>query len=165
LLLAFVTGVRLRESPTGAWRRPVAIMRRILVLSLLGAGLAACGQASVDDARRAGEAARAAAADANARVADLEASVGHIEDVVTRLQTSTRGMAADVERGEKADLRRHRRLLEATDRLWKSVGRLRDSLQAADEDAAAAASRAADLARDLAVLTKRFDYHLKHSGR
>jgi hypothetical protein len=133
----------------------------LLLMMVLGA----CGQASVDDARRAGQAARDAAAEANARVADLEATMAHLEDVVARLQDSANSIANDVEGAERAEVRRHERVLKIADRLWKSIGRLRESVVAADRHATTASDRAASLARDVAVLTKRFDYHLKHSGR
>jgi hypothetical protein len=81
------------------------------------------------------------------------------------LQDSANSIASEVERAERAEVRRHERVLKISDRLWKSVGRLRESVDAADEHAGTASERAASLARDVAVLTKRFDYHLKHSGR
>jgi chromosome segregation ATPase len=132
------------------------------VSALLVMALGACGQASVDDARRAGQAAQDAAAEANARVADLEATTTHLEDVVARLQDSANSIASDLEGTDRAEARRHERVLKIADRLWKSVGRLREAV---DENATTASERASSLARDIAVLTKRFDYHLKHSGR
>ena len=148
------------------------IIARTAVSLLLIVTLGACGQASVDDARRAGQAARDAAAEANARVADLEATVAHLQDVALRLRSSTRGLASDLKQTERAELRRHRGVMDLSKRLRKSIGQLKDSVRAADDHAAAASQRArraaasaSELARDLAVLTKRFDYHLKHSGR
>ncbi|MGH2695194.1 MAG: hypothetical protein ACRDJJ_10340 [Actinomycetota bacterium] len=65
------------------------------------------------------------------------------------------------------------RLRRTTQRLQGSVSALRSSLRAAEEDAGgalddagAALSRVEQVARDLSVLTERYDYHLKryHGG-
>ncbi|HVF52894.1 MAG TPA: hypothetical protein VNC78_04720 [Actinomycetota bacterium] len=54
-----------------------------------------------------------------------------------------------------------RKLSDATDRLEQAMRRLESALAGAEADAAGALERAESAARSLAVLTDRYDYHLR----
>jgi ABC-type transporter Mla subunit MlaD len=129
----------------------------LIVAALL---LSSCGVAGgVDEATKQGlEGARAEARRALARA-------GRLED---RLQ----GLAHDLKaaRGDLAALqrrvgRRQERLDGAVSQLRSALRDLRQTSSEAVEGAAEALAAAGRATRDLSVLTRRFDYHLKSHGR
>ena len=145
------------------------VITRVVVALFLSFLLAACGRSdAVEQAARVSSAARDASAEALARVADLEATVSRLEIVADRHRADAERLGRVLDRVEANG----RRQTARSKALARAVGRLKESLHAVSARASGAgrragkASAAADaLERALSVLTKRFDYHLKHSTR
>jgi hypothetical protein len=134
--------------------------RRSWAALLAAAALTACGRAEAIDpqAQQRLSSVQEDAETALADVAELHVRVVRAERRLLRAQAAhrklRRSMGSDV-----------RRLQKAVDALRATARELRrDSSRAADE-AASAAQAAATAARDLTVLTRRFDYHLRHHGK
>lgn len=123
----------------------------ILVLVI---ALAACGSAeSLDDAARERiDAAESQAADAVAAVDSLTERVSEMEDELGGLTLERKQLAKQLDR--------------ISSRLDVQIAELKDQLRAAksssSEEAASALAAAQQAARNLAVLERRFDYHLKN---
>jgi TolA-binding protein len=139
---------------TGAWESRVMMPTMKAASSALVALVlfAGCGG---DPEPRPGASATASQED----LASLQDRVAELEDLVDDLREGDDRMAA--------------RLRATTTRLGDSVSSLRSSLQSAEDDATdaladagAAAARVEQVARDLSVLTERYDYHLRrYHGR
>ena len=119
-----------------------------------------CGPAGALDrsAERRLEGARVDASEALERVDDLEARLGELGE---ELRSSRRGQDGL----ERALQRRGERFREVVATLRGSLKELREVSGSIEDDAAAALSVAHSTARDLSVLTRRFDYHLRSTGR
>lgn len=130
-------------------------------LLLMAAALSSsCGVAGGLDAatERDLAGARASAKEALARVERLEDRLTEVEAVLR----SARSERAAVERLVR---RRAERLGAAVTRLRSSLEELRAKGSAVAEDAARALATATAAARDISVLTRRFDYHLRSHDR
>jgi uncharacterized protein (DUF3084 family) len=128
------------------WRRAWAVA--VIAVVLAGCG----GSNALDPAARRGLADAQAAADrAFARLSRLEHRVGALAGRVRERDARAESLAA-----KSDDLER------SLERLGKAVDRLRSQSDGARERARAALATAESAARDLAVLTRRFDYHLSH---
>ena len=113
--------------------------------------LPACGSGSgSDESLRRADDALATAERSLEAVDDLKAEVSSLE---TRLDDARRKGAALSSRLDKA-----------TQRLWDSLARIRTSASDAAGSASSALASAQSAAREIAVLTQRFDYHLRQSG-
>jgi hypothetical protein len=94
-------------------------------------------------------------------------------DLAEELEGQVDDLTADLHRAAKARRQMVGRLALLRERLWASVGIVRDGLGEARSVSGAAAAeaddalaRAAEVARDLSVLQQRYDYHLRryHGG-
>jgi predicted nucleic acid-binding Zn-ribbon protein len=113
--------------------------------------LPACGTGSgSDESLRKADDALAAAERSLTAVDDLKEEVSALEN---RLDDARRKGAALSSRLDKA-----------TQKLWDSLARVRTSVSDAAGSASSALASAQSAARDIAVLTQRFDYHLRQSG-
>ena len=129
-------------------------------LTLAALALISCGPAGSLDrsAERRLEGARATASEALERVDDLEARLAGLEGDLRASRREKRG-------SERALQRRSARLRDMVDGLRDSLRELREASGSIEENVAAALSVANSAARDLSVLTRRFDYHLRSGGR
>jgi outer membrane murein-binding lipoprotein Lpp len=145
--------VSLPSMGAGRWRsRRLRLAAAVIAVALLAL---ACGRATDE--------ARAVADQALERIDGLEARVAELED------------ALDIARGRLKDARdfedRVSRDIDSLGRrLVRSVANVRASITdvraAASEGAAGALAEAQQVARDLAILEQRYDYHLRryHGG-
>jgi chromosome segregation ATPase len=125
-------------------------------LIALGLLLNGCGSAGeLEDVSR-------TAAGAAEQVEELEGRVAQLEEALAASDAELQTAAA-----ERADF--GRRLERVADHLGAGVKQLRvalakarGNLSTASSNAASAVAEAAALARDLAVLQNRYDYHLRH---
>ena len=127
-------------------------MRLMAAAVTVAVVLPACGTGSGSDeslVRKADDAMAAAERSLEA-VGELEGEIAGLED---RLDDARRKGAALSGRLDKA-----------TQRLWDSLARVRSSVDDASGSASSAVATAQSAARDIAVLTQRFDYHLRQSG-
>lgn len=134
-------------------------MYRCAAAGLVLIALVGCGRDGGGDA----EAAENQAA-AQRQLDEALEAVGLLEEQVTELQER-------VDEVEARDDKTSKRMETISQRLWSSLAKVRESVSAAEGagvDAASKASSALDQAavavRDLAVLEKRFDYHLRTDG-
>jgi methyl-accepting chemotaxis protein len=100
--------------------------------------------------------------------AQTEAAVADVQELHTRVVRMERRLlrAQSAHRSLREDVRAKRsRLEDSVARLEKASAALREKASTASEATAAAAETAAAAARDLTVLTRRFDYHLRHPGK
>jgi hypothetical protein len=122
---------------------------------------AGCGREQIRDESARDTAGRAlqAAADLGDRVATLEAAVAEARHSLSAARTRARATAAEMRSLE-------RRLRESLDGIRTNLETARSTVASASEDAAAALDHAAQSVRDLSVLEKRFEYHLRiyHGG-
>lgn len=129
----------------------ICAMRLVAAAVTVAVVLPACGSGtgSEESLRKADDA--MAAAERSLKAVDaLEDEVASLE---TRLDDARRKGAALSSRIDKA-----------TEKLWESLARIRASTDDAAGSASSALSSAQSAARDIAVLTQRFDYHLRQSG-
>jgi predicted nucleic acid-binding Zn-ribbon protein len=127
-------------------------MRFIAAAVTVAVALPACGSGSGSDeslVRKADEAMTTAERSLEA-VDELEGEVAALE---SRLDDARRKGAALSSRLDKA-----------TTKLWDSLDRLRTTTDDASASASSAVASAQAAARDIAVLTQRFDYHLRQAG-
>jgi septal ring factor EnvC (AmiA/AmiB activator) len=100
--------------------------------------------------------------------AEIEASVADVAELHTRVVRLERRLlrAQSAHRRLRGDVRANRsRLEDSVAQLKKASEALGKKTSTAAEATAAAAETAATAARDLTVLTRRFDYHLRHPGK
>ena len=127
-------------------------MRLMAAALSVAVALPACGSGSGPDeslVRKADDAMAAAERSLEA-VDELEAEITTLEG---RLDDARRKGAALSSRLDKA-----------SKRLWESLARVRSSVTDASGSASSAVATAQSAARDIAVLTQRFDYHLRQTG-
>jgi septal ring factor EnvC (AmiA/AmiB activator) len=135
-------------------------VRHLVIVAALAGVLTACGSAPPEtDARAASglENARDTAQAASEDVADLTVRVVRLERRLLRAQSAHRKLKHVLARHEKS-------LAKSVSKLEATAKRLAKSSSAAAARADEAARVAAAAARDVTVLTRRFDYHLRHSG-
>ena len=113
--------------------------------------LGASSEADVHKARADAERALARAAELDDALADLQGE----------LRLTRRRQASLEDRIE----RRSRRLRASVGKLRGALGDLREANASIDEEASRAIALADQAVRDLSVLTRRFDYHLRSGGR
>jgi chromosome segregation ATPase len=139
------------------WLAPVALLLAV-----------ACG--GPDDLAASARDEIEAAADAAAE-AKKEASAA--SDRAEQLEMRLDDLSSQLDRASRARAKMVERLGALRERLWGSInsvraglGESRSASAAAAADAAEALSRAGKVARDLAVLEGRYDYHLRryHGG-
>jgi ABC-type transporter Mla subunit MlaD len=130
-------------------------MPRVFLALLVLFGAPACQQAGAS--RKSTSAADRAVA---VRLDALEHQMGTIRATDRRLSRST----ASASRQMVALSHRLDATVATLDRLKTKLGGAVSAADGATSLATQAAARAADLARQLAILEKRFDYHLKHSS-
>jgi TolA-binding protein len=134
--------------------------RGFLAVLLAAVALTACGRtAPVRPRPTEGlEDVRAEAQSTAADVAELHTRVVRLERRLLRAQSAQRKLRHNV-------AAKRARLEKSVARLEETLAALRKKSSAAARGAAAAAEVAASAARDLTVLTRRFDYHLRHPGK
>jgi predicted nucleic acid-binding Zn-ribbon protein len=134
--------------------------RRSWAALLAAVAVTACGRAEATDpqALQRLESLQEDAQSAVDEVASLHVRVVRLERRLLRAQSAHRRLR----RGAATDLRR---LTRSVDALRKSSKELAEVSAAAGERAEEAARAASSAARDLTVLTRRFDYHLRHHGK
>jgi hypothetical protein len=126
-------------------------MRLLAAAVTVAVALPACGSGTgSEESLRKADDAMAAAERSLEAVDALEAEVASLEN---RLDDARRKGAALSSRLDKA-----------TQKLWESLARVRTSAGDAAGSASSAVASAQSAARDIAVLTQRFDYHLRQSG-
>ncbi|HEX2235031.1 MAG TPA: hypothetical protein VHK89_02045 [Actinomycetota bacterium] len=131
--------------------------RGLASLLLAGLALAACGRAQALDpaAQEEIEGARAVADRALEAVESFEPRVSLLERRVASQRRVVRSLRDDASTASKD-------LGKALAAVEKRLDRLEASGDAVAERAGTALARAEKAARDLAVLVRRFDYHLRH---
>lgn len=124
---------------------------------LAGLALAACGRAQALDpaAQEEIEGARTVADRALEAVEGFEPRVALLERRVASQRRAVQGLQDKASTASKD-------LGKALAAVEKRIAKLEESGDAAAEKAGAALAEAAKAARDLAVLMRRFDYHLRH---
>jgi hypothetical protein len=129
----------------------------MLAIALL-AGVA-CGRAEPLDAaaQQSVDEAEAAAAEALDLAERLEVRVAGVESDILEARRARRALQRDLGREQ-------RRLGDAVAKLRTALDDLRSESAAASEEGKSALAAATSAARDLAVLTRRFDYHLRSDG-
>ncbi|MFN2593787.1 MAG: hypothetical protein ABR579_02720 [Actinomycetota bacterium] len=131
----------------------IAAVHRLVGISLVAVLLAACGDSSGTSLesvnKRAGEAA-AAAASLRSEVAGLESQVAKA--------------TADKQKTIDHISALNRELHKAISRLNEATQAAKNAAKSASSSASSALADAQQAIRDLAILTQRFDYHLRHSG-
>ncbi|CAN5668616.1 hypothetical protein BH24ACT26_BH24ACT26_04140 [soil metagenome] len=132
---------------------------RFAILTLAASSLVACGGPEALDpaAQRSVEAAEVAAEEALARSEDLELRIAGLEDDLVGVRRDRRALARELST-------RNGRLQESMAALRSSLKELRALSAGATDEAESAAATAAAVTRDLTVLTRRFDYHLRSRG-
>ena len=122
--------------------------------------LSACGRTAPAEPRsnEGLEDVRAEAESAVADVAELHTRVVRLERRLLRAQGAQRKLRHNV-------AAKRARLEKSVARLEEVSATLREKSSDAARSAAAAADAATSAARDLTVLTRRFDYHLRHPGK
>jgi chromosome segregation ATPase len=139
------------------WLAPVA-----LLLAVACGGPDDLAASARDEIQAAAEAAAEAKEEARAASDRAEELEMRLDDLSSKLDRASKARAKMIER-----------LAVLRDRLWASINSVRAGLgdsrstsAAAAADAAEALSRATRVARDLAVLEGRYDYHLRryHGG-
>ena len=137
---------------------------RVVALALAAAMLSACGTLGEIGGPSEQELSNAldSAARAAARADELEVRIARLE---SRFASERRERAAVERRLERGLERRSERFTEAVAKLRKSLDEVREAGRSLEADAANALSEARDAARALAVLTRRFDYHLRSHDR
>ena len=106
-------------------------------------------------------------ADAHEARADAEralARAAKLDDAVTNLQGKLRLTRRRQAFLEDRMQRRSERLSESLGKLRAALGDLREANAATGEEASRAIALADKATRDLSVLTRRFDYHLRSGG-
>jgi hypothetical protein len=133
---------------------------RSCLLVVVVATLTACGRGTepIDaETQRSVDAAEATAERALETAEDVEVRVTGLETDLLEALRARRALARQVETGQK-------RLRASMAALRSALEELRSKTRGAGDDAAAALDAAAAAARDLSVLTRRFDYHLRSGG-
>jgi hypothetical protein len=126
----------------------------LVALVVLLAGTS-CGQAELADARR-------DASGALEQVQELEGRVAELESALRASDAQLDGLVSSKAEFDEELKRLGRRMGRGIERLRAAVKDARQQVSSAGENAVAAVARAAELARDLAVLENRYDYHLRH---
>jgi predicted nucleic acid-binding Zn-ribbon protein len=134
--------------------------RRAWAVAAAAATLTACGRApSVDpEAQQRLEEVRDEAQAAADDVADLHVRVVRLERRLLRSQSAHRRLQRALSTQEKI-------LEKSVESLEATTKELRKSSTIASDRANEAAEAASAAARDLTVLTRRFNYHLRHHGK
>ena len=132
----------------------ISAMRLVAAGMLVAVAVPGCGSGSAGDdadaALRRAERAEAAADRSLEAVHDLEAEVDSLTERLHDAQSSDDAIRD--------------RLDGLSKRLWDSIAKARAASNDASGSASSALATAQSAARDLAVLSKRLDYHLQQSG-
>lgn len=117
--------------------------------------LPACGSGSGSDEslRRAEDA-----------LATAERSLEAVDDLKADLKAEVSSLENRLDDARRKGAALSSRLDKATQRLWDSLDRIRTTASDAAGSASSAVASAQSAAREIAVLTQRFDYHLRQSG-
>ena len=116
--------------------------------------------------RESSEAATEAAAEQAAQLAEAQAQIAALEERTQELEADLAETTAEASDDDLAF-----RMNLVTERLWKSLAKLRGAVaesrssgNAAASDAASAAANAGAALRELTILENRFEYHLRQEG-
>jgi chromosome segregation ATPase len=140
----------------------MSVSTRLGIAALVLAGCVGCAQPGTSTG--AADAARRDATEALESVDDLRAELTvQIDD----LTTLTEKLQGDLSARDRRDAKVDDRLDRLARRLERAIARIARSLESSDavaSDVQTALAEARSVARDLAVLDQRLDYHLKNHG-
>lgn len=132
----------------------ISAMRLVAAGMLVAAAVPGCGSGSAGDD-----------ADAALRRAErAQAAADRSLDAVHELEAEVDSLTERLHDAHAQDEAIRDRLDGVTKRLWDSIARARAGASDAAGSASSALATAQSAARDLAVLSKRLDYHLQQSG-
>jgi chromosome segregation ATPase len=147
----------------------MSVSTRLGIAALVLAGCVGCAQPGASTG--AADAARRDATEALESVDDLRAELTvQIDDLTTLTEKLQGDLSARDRRDAKVDdrldrlARRLDRLARRLDRALARIARSLESSDAVASDVQTALAEARSVARDLAVLDQRLDYHLKNHG-